>query len=276
MTDEERLEYLGRVKNEAALKVYEQEKAVTEKLFSLLNELNEGGVPLRPLGAQETVRIEPYGDFREKGVRWRLSKEIEFSAWIKEDIEKGRRYDFGSSFSLYISSFKLSLNHGTCGTWDKSDRGQLSRLYLMTRLFENEDRIISELDAIINPQIIRDYYTASSEYSNLQDKIRDDQRKKEEEAILASIKPGMYFASVGVRWVYNQETGQNEEKYHYYSWEKINKITEKNFLTTDRYDYNYRRPIYHILNNLKYHYIFLINDPNDPVTEEHIALRKGK
>ena len=261
MTDQERLEYLGRVKQEAAIKVFDQDRAVTEKLYSILAELNEGGVPLRPLGSQETVRIEPYGDLSDKGARWRLSKEIEFSAWIKEDIEKGRRYDFGSSFSLYISSFKISLNHGSCGTWDKADRGQISRLYLMARIFENEDRIISELDAMINPQIIRDYYQASADYNNLDRQIKEAQRKKEEEELLATIKPGMIFARRGYHYY------SNGRQYHWYDCEKITKITDKNFLVQDSYGDAHRRDKTYCLYCLKSKALYLINTPEDPVPQ---------
>ena len=271
MTKQERLEYLLRIKKDLWEKVHDQDKKVTDKLWEILNRLNEGNpLPIRPLRENEIVHLDPYStSLRDRNIsRWSLSKDIEFVAFREEDLKKKWAYDFGSSFSLYIKSNRISLNHGSCGEWGAEELGQLSRLKLMTSIFEHEKEIIDELDKIIDPQIIRDYISACSDYDILEREIDCEKREAEKKAILESIKPGMYLVYIGTHWA--DDNGVPKQVPHYYGWEKINKITDKNFLTEDRYGYNYRRPIETILSPLKYHNRFLVEDPEAPVSEEHL------
>ena len=271
MTKEENLDYLKRIRTTLWEKTHEQAKRVTEKLWEILNRLNEGNpLAIRPLRENEIVNLEPYSmSLKDRNIsKWSIFKEIEFVAFKEDDLKKKWSYDFGSSFSLYIRSNRISLNHGSCGEWDAEELGQLSRLKLMESIFEHEKEIIAELDEIINPQLIKDYNKICSDYDSLKREIDNEKKEAEKKTMLENIKPGMYLVYIGTHWV-NDEKGIPQNLPHYYGWEKINKVTEKNFLTEDRYGYNYRRPIETILSSLRYHSRFLVEDPDAPVSEEH-------
>jgi len=235
MSELERIDELRAQQKELYEKWYAVERGVTEKLYEILNNLNEGPAKLLPLKSEETVDIENH-DWLDDKVFWKIRKEIYF---VNQDPnDTNREYDFGSSFSLYITNKNIQINHGSCGTWGLEDKGQWSRLLLMTAIFKNQEMIIESLAPYINFDDRKKLREVNREIDDIERAIRAAKEEKERQAIISQLAPGKYIAKMGYHYNYKLDENGNEvssKEYYYYDFEKIIKITEKKIITEDHW-----------------------------------------
>ena len=189
-----------------------QNEAVSRVLYAVLDTLNIGNIPLSHVGNELHVNAT--------GNEWDFYKEIYFSAFKAEDIAKGRDYDFMSSFTLNVSNKGIKVNYGGCGEWGKDDKGQLSRLRLINKIFDNEDALVRRLNEIIDKGVIIDLYNARNELDIVRTAIKTDTRLVE----LIDCESEL---SVG-KWIAELTSGAyDRDKYFFISELEIKKITEK-------------------------------------------------
>lgn len=242
---------------------------VYQKLLNYLDMINEGA-PLqtfkRPNGKVDIDNYDSWKHRHKEGYKWSLRLDVEFP-----DPTDSNKSDFGSDFNLYISNLDLSLNHGTCGTWDKSDLGQYTRLKMMVAVFEHQDDIIRMLNEMIDMNIFYQMETLGTEISARHDQIRIAEEEALNKKILSEIVPGRYFAVLGYHWHYLDEGGC-EKVYHFYNKEKIIKVSEKTFITQDpNYHWEtHRRNKESYLFQIKTSRLFILNDINQEPTQEVI------
>lgn len=270
MFDELTLEELESRQDELYEKWMANKQLVTTKLFDYLDEINEGA-PLkvfRRVGS--VVDINDYDRWKYRNnpnYKWSLHINIEFP-----DPENPYKSDFGSDFYLYASNIALSINHGSCGTWDKSDLGQYSRLTLMLEMFKHQDDIIEMLDQLIDLDLKQELENVSTEVTNRHDKIRWEEEERMNNEILAKAIPGKYFAEIGYHW-HDTDDGGCVRVPHFYNIEKILKVTPKCFTTEDTMYYitdRHRRDKNTYINRVKRGRLFIIDDPEQIPTQEEI------
>ena len=277
MTEIERLNELQEKRKELYAKWHVRLENVTQKLFSILNDLNTGPLPLLPLREDEVVSIEN-GDCFDKDVIWKVRKEIYFVSQDPED----KSYDFGSSFSLYITNKNITLNHGSCGTWGLEDKGQWSRLILMKAIFDHQQDIIDSLSPLIDVTDRNEFYKVDREINQINRDIEKAKTERERAEIRSSLKEGKFLAKIGKRWEYaRKENGDIDfEKeghyiYFYRDFEKIYKITDKTVITQECYNDGsvigwqpkHHNKIEQIITNIKYNYLAIIDDVNQTPPE---------
>ena len=238
-----------------------QRRRVTDKLYDLLEDLNLGPAPLLR-NDKYTVTIDNHIRFPREA-DWEVREEIRF---VNQDPKSKSPYDFGSSFSLYIYSNHIEINHGSCGQWGLDDKGQWSRLILMKAIFDHQDDIIRELGALLDFKVYEELWDLQCERDRIERDIENARIEREKQELLAQVKPGKWFAQLGWHWVY-PEGKPSERVFHWYNCEKIVKITDKSFLTEDKYS-SYRRNKDNYIYALKRKTLFIIDNPEDPVPEE--------
>lgn len=244
-----------------------QKMGVTKKLYSILNELNQGPVPLLPLRENEMVSIDRdvWGDNTNQ---WKIRKEIYF---VNTDPTKNRDYDFYSHFSLYITDKHITVNPGGCGEWGSNDKGQLSRLTLIKNIFDNEQSIIDALSPLIDFSVRNELSKVSMEIDNINRAIENAQREKEKEEIKRTIKLGKYLCRLD--WGYitvKDENGDDTYKRvrKYVGHEKITKICEKTVTTTDPWGYNRRYKTDQLISKLKTKSLYVVDNTEVTPPEE--------
>ena len=242
MDELEKVAELQKLREEHLAKWLDVKERVTRELYKILINLNEKNPAKLLYNPEKTlVDIDDYDFPKKEGLRWKIRQIIYFE---NQDTNKTCPWDFGSSFDLYITNLGITLNHGSCGSWGKDDKGQLSRLHLMSDIFDNEENIIQTLDPLIDFTDYKQYCDARSALDQINRAIAEAKRRQEEAELLKDVVPGKYFANIGNTWKYGKdENGKETVKRvkYYYNFEKIDKITDKNFLTSDDYGYHYRR-----------------------------------
>lgn len=268
MDELERVAELQKLRQDHFNKWVEVKERVTRELYKILinlNEKNPAKLLYRP--EKELVDLDDYDFPRKEGLKWKIRQTIYFE---NQDPDKTCAWDFGSSFDLYITNLGLTINHGSCGSWGKDDKGQLSRLHLMSDIFDNEENIIQTLDPLIDFTDYKLFCDARCALDEVNKAIAEAKRRKEEAELLKDVGPGKYFANIGTTWKYiKDDKGQEIVKKikYYYNFEKIDKITDKNFLTSDDYGYHYRRDRLTYIFKIKNKYIHVI-DSKDAVPPE--------
>lgn len=226
-------EYLNQLKDlrakrdELAESCKQQRRDAAVKLHSMLNDLNQGPLPLLELQEGEMVDINDYSCFKDKS--WEIREIIRF---VNQDPNKVG-YDFGSSFDLYITDKNVEINHGCIGQWGLKNKGQWSRLLLMRNIFLHEEDIVRELNKIIDIKMFREFDSIRSKITNLTDKLEYIEQKEKEDEILKELKSAKYLATKGVNWDYaKKEDGSYDysadmiKRYFWYNIIKIEKITD--------------------------------------------------
>lgn len=243
-----------------------QRKAVTEKLYSILNDLNLGPAPLLPLRDLELVNIQDHDYPEREGFKWKVSKEIYF---VNQDPNRDRDWDFGSTFSLYITNLGITLNHGSCGTWGLEDKGQWSRLILMKAIFDHQQDIIDALDPLIDTKVLNELYKADAQISQIEYDIAKAQEERELNEIKKKIKVGKWLAHLSKGWTSQGNT------YHWFNYSKITKITEVSIFVNEC-DYQgepyawitHRFKIKDILSQIKNNRLYILDDPKQEYKKE--------
>ncbi len=252
--------------------------AVGNKLYELLNELNQGPAKLFiPKGIEESgVRIKDYDWPQNPDIVWALSEEVYFK---NQDPNRVRDTDFGSSFSLSINNLGIRVNHGSCGEWSMEDKGQWSRLLLIRNIFYHQEDIIRELNALIDINIYKEYNEAKSAISEINRAIEKAKREEEEKVVLSQLKAGKYLCKKGSRWVYDNDD-ENSLKghyiYFYHQFSKIEKVSEVTLLTTDPSYYwiSHRPKIKDIVRQILMGDLYLV-DSKDATPQEESGSNSG-
>lgn len=279
MTEIERLDELKKQREVYYKKWRERLQLVTKELFGILNQLNTGPLELLPLREDEVVSIDS-GSYIDKDVTWEVRKEIYF---VNQNPEENRSYDFGSSFSLYITNKNIKLNHGSCGTWGLEDKGQWSRLILMKGIFDHEQDIIDTLTPLIDLSDRNEFYKLDREINQINRDIEQAKNERERAQIRTTLKPGKYLAKIGKTWEYpRKEDGSIDfekdgyYRYYYHTFEKISKVTDKTVITETCYKdgsvCGWGSKTHHklpqVITNIKYKTFAVIDDVNQTPPED--------
>ena len=241
---------------------------VTNRLYELLNNYNQGNVPLY-WSDDYKAGIEGKS-WRDDGTEWVVYKTIEF-----QDPD-GKR-DFGSSFDLRISNLRITVNMGSIGSWGSDDKCQLSRINLVQSIFLHEQELIDEMSKVVDMSEVEERYKVSREIDQINSDLEKAKVMREELVFRVKLKPGMYLANLGKRWEYpkNEDGSTNwdvipKEVRYYTAFEKIVKVTEVSVMTTEhRYNWiNHRHRIKDVINQLRWKHWYLIDDLNAIPPEE--------
>ena len=263
----EQLEDLRKRQEELYNKWTAQRIAVTEKLYGVLNLLNLGPAPLLELRDQEMVSID-----RDKWLnpdqKWKVRKEIYF---VNQDPTRDRSYDFGSSFSLYITDTHITVNHGSCGEWGLEDKGQWSRLILLKGIFDHEQDIIDSISPLIDYSIREELSEVSYSIDEINRAIERAQREKEDLEIKQTIKLNKYICSLGNNWKEETDDQGNVHWKKYKSYvghEQIINITDKTVTTSDPWSCHHRYKISDLIFKLKHKYLYIVDNKEVTPPEE--------
>ena len=114
-----------------------QEDALNEKLFTFFKTISEyDGLEMMPL--QCDIR-KPWSLNEQKNM-FEVQLTIHFFDETGAKWPSGQpKSDFGSDISLYIFDDHIKMNYGTCGDYTSKDKGQMTRAFLVAKLWENED-----------------------------------------------------------------------------------------------------------------------------------------
>lgn len=262
MSREERLEELKGKQKELFSHWHDMKVRVTKKLYKLLTDLNQGPLPIL-YGDDDLVSIDVGCDYYgEKEAKWKVRDTIYFKT------KEGKR-EFASDIELYITDIRISVNVGTCGTWDLRDEGQWSRILLLKNIFDHQDDIIRELSQIIDLSEIDERAEVSREIDKINREISREKEQAEEAEFRKLLVPGKLLAELGQHWVYpDGEHGKFVP--HYYHHELITKLTEVSVLTQDA-DYKWithRRKLKDVMWQLKNKRLFIVNSKDDIPPEE--------
>ena len=243
----------------------DQKRVVTNKLYSILNDLNLGPAPLL-LRENQLVEIRDYTYPEQEGFKWEVTTTVHF---VNQDpTHPTRDSDFGSDFYLYITNQKISINHGSCGTWDLSDKGQWSRLILMKAIFDHQQDIIDALNPLIDFKVKEAYDDVRCELERIERSIREAEEEKKKKEILANIKPGMYFANKGYHYVYDGKSDTSHKEKYYYGHQKIIKIAEKNFIVENSWGERSWMKIDNTVWNIQNYYLFVVGSKDEVPPQE--------
>ena len=252
-----------------------QEEALNEKLFTFFKTISEyDGLEMMPLQC----------DIHRP---WPLNEEnnlFEVQLTIRFFDENGAKWpsgqpksDFGSDISLYIFDDHIKMNYGTCGDYTSKDKGQMTRAFLVAKLWENEDAICSIARASINMNDYDELSKVSRQIDRINDDIKTAQREREREEILMKIRRAKFICKrrkqeINGRWDEEKREYVNDGyEYVYHSFEKIKKVTDSNVLTVDEYYHdNHRRNLSQIISDVRGGYLFLQDEKIDkePIPEE--------
>lgn len=256
-----------------------QEKALNEKLFTFFKTISEyDGLEMMPLQCDITTP-------------WRKQGAFEVYLNIKYYNEKGETWedgsikaDFGSGIDLYIFEDHIEMNYGTCGTYSKTDKGQMSRAMFIPKLWENEDTICSIAKETINMNDYDELQQISRQIDRINDDIKTAQRERERKEILQKIRRAKFICKrrkqeINGRWDEEKREYVNDGyEYVYHSFEEIKKVTDSNVLTVDEYYHdNHRRNLSQIISDVRGGYLFLQDEKIDkePIPEEVPAKQAG-
>lgn len=254
-----------------------QEDALNEKLFTFFKTISEyDGLEMMPLDC----------DIRRPWSSAEQNNMFEVLLTIRFFDETGAKWpsgqpksDFGSDISLYIFDDHIKMNYGTCGDYTRKDKGQMSRAMLVCKLWENEDTICSIARASINMNDYDELEKVRLQIGRINDNIKRAQRQREAEETLSKIRSAKFICKrrkqkINERW--DEEKGEyvnDGYEYFYHSFEKINKVTEKNVLTTDEYSHeNHRRNLEEIISDIRGGYLFLQDEKiyKEPILPDEV------
>lgn len=252
----ERLEELQNKYIEVFEKWSAQKEKVTQVLYKILNDLNLGPAPLLPLREFEFVSIDR-DNWLEPNQKWKVRKEIYF---VNQDPTRDREYDFGSSFSLYITNEHITVNHGSCGEWGLSDKGQWSRLILMKAIFDHEQDIIDTLNPLIDYSVREELHDISNSIDEINRAIERAQVEKEEAEVKKNIKLNKYICIKKKDWETN--------KFIFVGHEQIIKITEKTVTTSDPWGCHRRYKINQLIFKLRVKTLYIVDNKDVTPPEE--------
>ena len=227
----------------------EQIKPIRDKFFTAFKEdeakigevLNNFLKPLTWDKGLELLECHPrigYGSYNEQ---WRIDTTLYFKTKDEGRAERGYNWDFGSDINMYIHADHLELNCGTIGSYTKKDLGQISRVYLIFKLWENENELLERINDNLNINNRTAFENLNIEINDIQWELDHRKQEREKKDILERIKKAKYIANCKKDYL---EMEWDPEKAEYirkdpiirYSYiERIEKITEKNVITFDDY-----------------------------------------
>ena len=237
-----------------------QEEALDEKLFTFFKTISEyDGLEMMPL--QCDIR-KPWS-YEDENSSFEVQLTIRFFDESGAKWPSGQpKSDFGSDISLYIFDDHIKMNYGTCGDYTSKDKGQMTRAFLVAKLWENEDTICSIAKASINMNDYDELLNIRRQIDRIEDDIKKAQIERERKETLEKIRKAKFIckrrkADDG-HWDENNKYIVTREFYVYQSFEKIKKVTDKSVLTIDEYWHdNHRRDLNSIINDVKNGYLFL-------------------
>lgn len=208
-------------------------------------------------------------DYSLDRYNWKITIDVYFLTTNSSRIQKGYDYDFGSNFTLYIKEEGIEINHGTIGSYNRDNIGQLSRDMLIPQLWMKE----KELLKIVKENIHYDRYLELNKIGNdihkIESLIRDRELEKIRNEYIEKIKDSNYLACWR-RGVKNQRWDDEKLEWinegvvkYYYNYEIIHKVTNKSVIT---YDF--------MFNEKHIHKIDVIIDRLK--SDEHFVLMKEK
>lgn len=227
----------------------EQIKPIRDKFFTAFKEdeakigevLNNFLRPLTWDKGLELLECHPrigYGSYNEQ---WRIDTTLYFKTKDEGRIDRGYSWDFGSDINMYIHADHLELNYGTIGSYTKKDLGQISRVYLVFKLWENENELLERINDNLNINNRTAFEDLNREINDIQWELNHRKEEREKKDILEKIKNAKYLAVcrkeyLNCIWDSEEGTYKNETPiYRYTNVDKIDKITEKNVITIDNY-----------------------------------------
>jgi hypothetical protein len=217
--------------------------------------------------------VRNYSLYRNDDYTWEVNFSINFLTEDEERIKKGFDYEFGANIDVVINEGGLELNYGTCGHYNKNDKGQMSRAMFIPKLWENEDAMVAICKATLN---MNDYEERNKVWRKIQDinldiELAEEARKKN--AILAQLRKAKYICNRRIDDVIKKDENGNyvedehynyvveKQVYKYYNHEEIKKITDSNVLTVDTcYKDNHRRNIDEVISKIQRGNLFLQNE----------------
>lgn len=258
-----------------------QEEALNEKLFTFFKTISEyDGLEMMPL--QCDIR-KPWS-LNEKDNLFEVQLTIRFFDETGALWPSGQpKSDFGSDISLYIFDDHIKMNYGTCGDYTSKDKGQMTRAFLVAKLWENEDTICSIAKATINMNDYDELSQVRRQIDRINDDIKTAQRERERKETLLKIHSAKFICKRRKHEIYHYD--QETDKYItdgyewvYYDHEQIKKVTDSNVLTVDEYYHdNHRRNLNQIISDVRGGYLFLQDEMIDkePIPEEVPAEQAG-
>lgn len=252
-----------------------QKESLNEKLFTFFKTISEyDGLEMMPLQCdiRRPLSLNEESNFFEVQLTIRF-----FDATGAKWASGEPKSDFGSDILLYIYDDHIKMNYGTCGDYTRKDKGQMTRAFLVAKLWENEDTICSIAKASININYYDELRQVCRQISRINDDIKAAQREREREEILRKIRRAKFICkrrkqAINERWDEEKHEYVNDGyEYVYHSFEKINKVTEKTVLSTDEYWHdNHRRNLNQIISDVRGGYLFLQEERIDrePVPQE--------
>lgn len=258
-----------------------QEEALDEKLFTFFKTISEyDGLEMMPL--QCTIR-RPWS-LAERNNIFEVQLTIRFYDETGAKWPSGQpRSDFGSDILFYIYDDHIKMNYGNCGEYTNKNKGQMTRAFLIPKLWENEDTICSIAKASININDYDELQEVRMKIDRINDDIKKAERERKRKEVLLKILSAKFICKRRKHEIYHYDEEAHKYitdgyEWIYYDHEQINKVTDKNVLTTDLYWHdNHRRDLNQIISDVAGGYLFLQDEKIDkePIPEEVPAKQAG-
>ena len=273
------LQQLTKRKAELSAAEENRQNILNEKLFSFINSINDyNGLKMMPLSCS----LRKPWSFKDDVSTFDVRLVIQFYNEEGKTYDDGTiRPDFGSDITVDIFDNYIELNYGCCGSYTSKNKGQLTRIMLIAKLWQNEEEICK----IARDNINIKEYDELTDVCNAIDRINNDikfaQRERERAKIILQIKQGKYLAkaktqSINGRFEKNED-GTDEhfvcdgKERIYYSFEEIKNVTDKTVMTIDDYWHdNHRRNIDQVIYDIKNGSLVVLREKIDkePLPEE--------
>lgn len=253
-----------------------QEKVLGEKLFEFISKISDyDGLKMMPMYC--TIRTPSI--FNKKDSPFEVQTEIRFFNEKGEVWDNGQpKSDFGSDITLNIFANHIELNYGTCGYYTKENKGQMTRVFLVVKLWENEETICSIAKGVVNIKDYEDLLDVRCKINDINIDIENAEREKERKEILSKIYSAKYICKRTKEFDCQLDKDGNyirdNYKWHYYCYEEIKKVTDKNLLTYSSYfKTHHRHNLEKIISDIKLGTIFLRDEVIDyePILTEALA-----
>ena len=189
----------------------------------------------------ELLELHPRINHDYDKENWKVDVSIYFKSNDEGRVSRGYDYDFGSDINLYIRKNGIEMNYGTCGSYTNKNLGQLSRVYLVFKIWENEKELLARVNDVINLNNLIAFEDLNKEANDIQWVLNRRKEERERKDIVDKIKKAKYLAVcrkdyLNCIWDSEKGTYKNETPiYRYTNVVKIDKITEKNVITIDNY-----------------------------------------
>ena len=138
-------------------------------------------------------------------------------------IKKDGMESFGSDFTIEFDRNELIFNYGCVGHFGKESIYYIERTKLMAKLFDKWGELEAKYLEKLNNKTFSEYFSLLNEISIYEEQKRREERKKNFNKVLESIKPGqIYYVGNGDAFFYRITKITNARVYFEIWWRNNN------------------------------------------------------